>query len=52
MRVKKAIEAIPGVKSAKADFKKGNVIIKAEDKITTESLVKAVNETGLYEAEQ
>jgi copper chaperone CopZ len=51
MRVKKALKSVPGVQSAKADHEKENVIIEANDDVTTESLVKAVNETGLYEAE-
>jgi Cu2+-exporting ATPase len=51
MRVKKALESVPGVQSAKADYKKENVIIKTNDDVTKESLIKAVNETGLYEAE-
>jgi len=51
MRVKKALESVPGVKSAKADHKKGNAVIEAEDNVTTEALVKAVNNTELYEAQ-
>ena len=51
MRVKKALESVPGVQSAKADHKKGNVVIQANDDVTTAALVKAVNDTGLYEAE-
>ena len=51
MRVKKALEAVPGVKSAKADHKKGNAVIEAEDSVATETLVKAVNDTELYTAQ-
>lgn len=51
MRVKKALEAVPGVHSANADHTKGNVIIETNDEVLTESLVRAVNETGLYEIE-
>ncbi|MCW4012677.1 MAG: cation transporter [Candidatus Bathyarchaeota archaeon] len=51
MRVKKALESVPGVKSAKADHKKGIAVIEAEDNVTTEALVKAVNDTELYEAQ-
>jgi len=50
MRVKKALESVPGVKSAKTDHKKGVAVIEAEDNVTTEALVKAVNDTELYEA--
>ena len=50
MRVKKALEGVEGVKSAKADHKKGVAVIEAEDSVTKDSLVKAVNDTGLYEA--
>ena len=50
MRVKKALEGVKGVKSAKADHKKGIAVIEAEDSVTKDSLVKAVNDTGLYEA--
>ena len=50
MRVKKALESVEGVKSAKADHKKGVAVIEAEDSVTKDSLVKAVNDTGLYEA--
>lgn len=51
MRVKKALEAVKGVKSAKADHKKGTAVIEAEDSVTKEALVKAVNDTELYEAQ-
>lgn len=52
MRVKKALEAVDGVKSAKPDFKKGNAIVEAEDRVTKEALVQAVNNTGLYKAQE
>jgi copper chaperone CopZ len=51
MRVKKALESVKGVQSAKADHKKGNVVIQADDSVSKESLVKAVNETGMYKAQ-
>jgi copper chaperone CopZ len=51
MRVKKALESVKGVKSAKADHKKGVAVIEAEDSVTKEALVKAVNDTELYEAQ-
>ena len=51
MRVKKALESFPGVQSAKVDHKKGSAVIQANDDVTTDTLVKAVNDTGLYEAE-
>jgi copper chaperone CopZ len=50
MRVKKAIESVEGVHSANADHKKGVVVIEADDSVSNVSLVKAVNDTGLYEA--
>ena len=51
MRIKKALEAVEGVKSAKADFRKGNAIVEAEDIVTKDALIKAVNNTGLYKAQ-
>lgn len=51
MRVKKALEAVPGVESAKADHKKGVVIVEVSGDVSKETLVKAVNDTDLYEAE-
>ena len=50
MRVKKALEAVPGVKSAKPDHKKGIVLVESDD-VSTDILVKAVNDTELYTAE-
>ena len=50
MRIKKALESVDGVHSASADHKKGIVIIETDDSISKDSLVKAVNDTGLYEA--
>lgn len=50
MRVRKAIEAVPGVKSAKPDHKKGTVVVEA-DGVSTDSLIEAVNDTELYTAE-
>ena len=50
MRVKKALEAVPGINSAKPDHKKGTVIVEA-DGVSTDALVKAVNDTELYTAE-
>lgn len=51
MRVRKALKGVEGVKSAKVDHKKGVAVIETEDNVTKESLVKAVNDTGLYEAQ-
>lgn len=51
MRVRKALEGVEGVKSAKVAHKKGVAVIETEDNVTKESLVKAVNDTGLYEAQ-
>jgi copper chaperone CopZ len=51
MRVKKALESIEGVQSAKTDHKKGIAVIEANDNVQKESLIKAVNDTGLYEAQ-
>ena len=51
MRVKKALESVKGVQSAKADHKKGNVVIQADESVSTEALVKAVNDTDLYKAQ-
>jgi Cu2+-exporting ATPase len=50
MRVKRALEAVPGVTSAKPDHKKGNVVVEA-DGVSTDALVKAVNDTELYTAD-
>ncbi len=51
MRVKKALEAVKGVHSAKSDHKKGVAIVEADDNVTAEALIKAVNDTGLYTAQ-
>jgi len=51
MRVKKALESVEGVQSAKADHKTGVAVIEADDSVSKETLVKAVNDTGLYEAQ-
>ncbi|MFH1179625.1 MAG: cation transporter [Candidatus Bathyarchaeota archaeon] len=51
MRVKKALESVKGIQSAKADHKKGNVVIQADEGVNKEALVKAVNETGMYKAQ-
>ena len=51
MRVKKALEGVKGVKSAKTDHKKGVAVIQADDSVSKDQLVKAVNDTGLYEAQ-
>ena len=51
MRVKKALESVTGVQSAKADHKKGVAVIEADDSVSKVTLVKAVNDTGLYEAQ-
>ena len=51
MRVRKALEAIPGVKSAKSDHKKGVAVVDVSSDVSKEALVKAVNDTELYTAE-
>jgi len=53
MRVRKALEAVEGVQSAKADHKAGKatVTLKAGAKVDKQSLVKAINDTELYTAE-
>jgi len=51
MRVRKALESVKGVHSAKADHKKGVANIQADDNVTKDSLIEAVNATGLYEAQ-
>ena len=51
MRVRKALEAIPGVKSAKSDYKKGVAVVDVSSDVSNEALVKAVNDTELYTAE-
>lgn len=51
MRVKKALEAVSGVESAKPDHKKGVAIVEVSGDVSKETLAKAVNDTGLYEAE-
>ena len=51
MRVRKALEAVPGVESAKPAHKKGIAIVEVSDDVSKETLVKAVNNTELYEAE-
>jgi copper chaperone CopZ len=48
MRVKKALESVKGVDSVKADYKKGIAVIQADDNVSKESLITAVNETGIY----
>jgi Cu2+-exporting ATPase len=53
MRVKKALEAVEGVQSAKADHKTGRatVTLKPGAEVDKQTLVEAVNATGLYTAE-
>ncbi len=51
MRVRKALEAVPGVDSAKPDHKKGVAVVEVSGDVLKETLAKAVNDTGLYEAE-
>ena len=50
MRVRKALEAVSGVDSAKPDHKKGVAVIEVSGDVSAETLAKAVNDTGLYEA--
>lgn len=53
MRVKKALEKVEGVKEAKTDYKKGNAVVTLQEgaKVSTDALVKAVNDTEIYTAE-
>ena len=51
MRVKKALEAVPGVESVKPDHKKGVAVVEISGDVSKETLVKAVNDTELYTAE-
>ena len=51
MRVKKALESVKGVHSAKADHKKRIAVVEADDSVSKEALVKAVNDTELYKAQ-
>ena len=53
MRVRKALEAVEGVQSAKADHKAGKatVTLKPGAKVDKQRLVKAVNDTEIYTAE-
>ena len=51
MRVKKALESVKGVQSAKADHNKGIAIVEMDDGVSKEALVKAVNDTELYKAQ-
>jgi copper chaperone CopZ len=54
MRVKKALEKVEGVASARADHKKGRawVTLKEGAKVGTEKLIEAVNATEMYKAEK
>ncbi len=51
MRVRKALESVPGVKSAKPDHTKGVAVVDVSGDVPKEALVKAVNDTELYTAE-
>ncbi len=53
MRVRKALEAVEGVESAKADHKAGKatVTLKPGAGVDKQRLVDAVNDTELYTAE-
>ena len=51
MRVRKALEAILGVKSVKPDHKKGVAVVDVSGDVSKEALVKAVNDTEIYTAE-
>jgi len=53
MRVRKALEAVEGVQSAKVDRKAGKatVALKPGAKVDRRTLVEAVNATELYTAE-
>ncbi len=51
MRVKKALETVGGVVSAKPDHKQGNAITEVDGDVSMETLIKSVNDTELYTAE-
>ena len=51
MRVRKALEAVPGVESVKPDHKEGVAVVEVSGDVSKETLSKAVNDTGLYTAE-
>ncbi len=53
MRVRKALEAVEGVESAKADHKAGTatVTLKPGAKVDKQTLVEAIEATELYTAE-
>ena len=51
MRVNKALKAVEGVKSAKANHKKGTVIVESDESVATDSLINALNATKLYKAQ-
>jgi copper chaperone CopZ len=54
MRVKKALEKVEGVVSARAEHKKGKVWVTLKEgaKVDTEKLIEAVNATEIYTAEK
>ena len=45
-RVKKALEALPGVRAAKVSLEKNNAIVKMDEEIADEALVQAVEAEG------
>jgi copper chaperone CopZ len=51
MRVTKVLRAVKGVKSAKANHKKGTVVVESDESVATDSLINALNATKLYEAQ-
>ncbi len=53
MRVRKALMAVEGVESAKADYKAGKALVKLKPgaKVDKRKLVDAVNATEIYTAE-
>ena len=50
-RINKALGAVSGVESVKSDHKKGVAIVEVSGDVSKETLAKAVNDTGIYEAE-
>jgi len=54
MRIRKALEKVEGVTSARADHKKGRAwaTLKEGTKVDTKKLVDAVNATEVYTAEK
>jgi copper chaperone CopZ len=54
LRVERALEKVEGVKEVRADYKRGNAVVKLEEgaKLTVKDLIRAVNDTEIYKAEE